>query len=52
MNDEAGRRIGKGIAWLGFWLMVGLVNFGQGFEIMPKVNALIEMIDKTTDMKK
>jgi len=46
MTDEGARHIGKGLAWLGFWLMVGLVNFGNGFDIKPKVNALIETFDK------
>ncbi len=29
MNAEAGKHIGGGIAWLGFWLMIGLANFGE-----------------------
>ena len=46
MNDEAGKHIGKGIAGLGFWLMIGLVNFGDGFDIKPKIDALVETIEK------
>lgn len=29
MNEEAGKHIGSGIAWFGFWLMIGLANFGE-----------------------
>ena len=51
MNDEAGKYIGKGLAWLGFWLMIGLVNFGDGFNIKPKIDALVETIEKTIENK-
>ena len=46
MNDEAGKHIGKGIAWLGFWLMIGLVNFGTGFNLEPKIDSLVQEIKK------
>lgn len=29
MNEDAARHIGSGIAWFGFWLMIGLANFGE-----------------------
>lgn len=51
MNDEGARRIGKGLAWLGFWIMIGLVNFGNGFDIKPKVNALVEVVDRVVKDK-
>lgn len=31
MGESAAKRIGEGIAWLGFWIGLGLYNFqGQG----------------------
>jgi hypothetical protein len=44
MGDQAGKYIGKGIAWLGFWLMIGLVNFGEGFSLKPTFNMLLDLI--------
>ena len=29
MSEEAGRHIGSGLGWMGFWLMIGLANFGE-----------------------
>ena len=29
MSEEAARHIGVGLAWMGFWLMIGLANFGE-----------------------
>jgi len=29
MDKEAGMHIGQGLAWMGFWLMIGLANFGE-----------------------
>jgi hypothetical protein len=44
MSDEAGRHIGSGLAWMGFWLMIGLANFGE----QPTVN----VYDKTVEAVK
>ena len=51
MNDEGARSIGKGLAWLGFWIMIGLVNFEKGFDIKPKMNALVETVDRVVKDK-
>lgn len=29
MNEEAAKHLGHGLAWFGFWLMIGLANFGE-----------------------
>lgn len=29
MSEEAAEKIGMGLAWFGFWLMIGLANFGE-----------------------
>lgn len=29
MSEGAAKHIGMGIAWFGFWLMIGLANFGE-----------------------
>ena len=29
MGEGAGKHIGEGLAWMGFWLMIGLANFGE-----------------------
>jgi hypothetical protein len=29
MTKEAAEQIGSGMAWLGFWLAIGLANFGE-----------------------
>jgi len=29
VTDKAGEAIGSELAWLGFWLMLGLANFGE-----------------------
>lgn len=44
MDSDAGRHIGKGLAWLGFWLMIGLVNFGHGFDVGNKINSFVEVV--------
>lgn len=31
MSEEAAKHIGTGLAWLGFWLMIGLANFGESY---------------------
>ena len=31
MSDEAGKHIGMGLAFMGFWLMIGLANFGEKY---------------------
>ena len=41
MSDEAGKHIGSGIAWLGFWLMIGLANFGE--------EPVVSVYDKTVE---
>ena len=51
MDKEAGNHIGHGLAWMGFWLMIGLANFGE-----EPVSALCEKAAKTiagvADMEK
>jgi hypothetical protein len=50
MNERAAQHIGSGIAWLGFWLMIGLANFGEepaSVSIYDQtVNAVKSVIDK------
>ena len=29
MGENAAKHIGNGICWFGFWLMLGLANFGE-----------------------
>ncbi len=29
MTEKAAKYIGRGMAWCGFWLMIGLANFGE-----------------------
>ena len=49
MSDEAARHIGSGIAWFGFWLMIGLANFGEEPVVSvydQTVEAVKSVIDK------
>jgi len=29
MSENAAKHLGQGLAWFGFWLMIGLANFGE-----------------------
>ncbi|MDH5183391.1 MAG: hypothetical protein OEX12_05820 [Gammaproteobacteria bacterium] len=31
MSEAAGKHIGQGLAWFGFWMMIGLANFGEEY---------------------
>tara|TARA_R110000851_G_scaffold313566_1_gene475227 strand:- start:362 stop:520 length:159 start_codon:yes stop_codon:yes gene_type:complete len=50
MHSEAAKHIGSGIAWFGFWLMIGLSNFGEepsNVSIYDQtVNAVKSVIEK------
>ena len=51
MSDEAGRHIGSGLAWLGFWLMIGFANFGER-PISDTYNYYLEAVEqKVKDLK-
>jgi len=49
MSDKAGYNLGLGMAFFGFWLMIGLANFGEDrYTIISKVQT--EVLNK--DCKK
>jgi len=53
MDGEAGKHIGEGIAWLGFWLMIGLSNFGEEPIVTvydQTVSAVKSVIDSEKDI--
>ena len=57
MNEEAAKHIGSGIAWFGFWLMIGLANFGEELpsvsiydQTVDAVKSVIEQDDDTEEL--
>ena len=46
MNEKAGQHIGSGLAWMGFWLMIGLANFGEE-PVITAIDATKEVINET-----
>ncbi len=40
MNEKAGEKIGSGLAWMGFRLMIGLANFGESTVIHEVVDVV------------
>lgn len=47
MNDKfKDKHIGYGIAWAGFWIMIGMISFGRGckenFEPFPVQKSMNE----------
>jgi len=49
MNDEAGRHIGDGLCWFGFWLMIGLANFGERPIQHIETKGIVEKVEVLLD---
>jgi hypothetical protein len=45
-HERAGAHIGSGLAWMGFWLMIGLSNFGEE----PAVNIYDQTVKAVQDV--
>lgn len=51
MDAKAGEHIGSGLAWMGFWLMIGLANFGEE-PIVSVYNETVKAVKSVIDDEK
>ncbi len=52
MDVKAAEKLGYGIAWAGFWIMIGLANFGEEYNcegFMDRVINNMEYISEKSE---